>query len=486
MSWINFLDQSVKNFPNKMAIIEQKSGVRFTYQELSAEVQKLAEKLNFRGVKIGDRVAYLANNNIEHVTLFLACARLGAIFVPLNFRLSCLELEEILTRIEPKLFLGRGEWDLNFETLDQLVEQKSFLAPEVGNNLPLLMLFTSGSTGQPKGVLFHGEMLLTNQRETCKGWGLQSSDVAMVETPFFHTGGYNVLCLPLIYLGGTIIIAEKFDVTNFVKTLESEKISVYFGVPTMFQMISEDPRFNTVDFSSIRFFISGGAYCPVELIKTYQEKGLMFKQGFGLTEVGPNCFLLAEEDAIKKVGSIGRPMPHTEVLLLKDDGSNAGVGEVGELLLRGPHVTCGYWNEFDRYRESLFDGYFKTGDLARLDADGFYYIAGRKKDMYISGGENVYPAEVEKALRSLEGVHEAVVVPVPHEKWGEVGLALLRSDKNYQLNELKSSLNDRLSRYKQPHYLQIVKEFPLLASGKIDRVQLKEKALDWAQKGEWV
>ena len=490
MSWIDFLDHTADLYPFKTALVEQQSGRRLTYQELNHEVTRLAQLFASNGLRAGDRLAYLALNNLEHVTFFLACAKLGALFVPLNFRLSVGEIKEILERIEPKLFLGRGEWKIdgfemqNPDDLKMTIDQVQLT--EVGLKAPLLMLFTSGSTGTPKGVLFHGEMLKSNQTETCRGWGLKASDVAMVETPFFHTGGYNVLCLPLLSLGGTVIIAEKFDVTNFIETVQSEKVSVYFGVPTMFQMISEDSRFNQIDFSSMRFFISGGAHCPVELIKTYQAKNLMFKQGFGLTEVGPNCFLLDEGDAIAKVGSIGQPMPHTEVLLMKDDGTPAKDNEVGELMLRGPHVTCGYWNEPERYRESLFDGFFKTGDLAQRDEEGFYFIAGRIKDMYISGGENVYPAEVEKVLRSHPQILEAVVVPVPHQKWGEVGMALLRSEKEMELSEVNHFLGDKLCRYKQPHFVKQLSQFPLLASGKIDKVLLKEKAHRWMQTGEWV
>lgn len=490
MSWIDFLDMSASQYPFKTALVEQQSGRRLTYQELNLEVNRLAQLFSSNGLKHGDRMAYLAHNNLEHVTFFLACARLGVLFVPLNFRLAVGELKEILERVEPKLFLARGEWKIDefyMQNPDDLKnDSRKFEFTEVSLEAPLLMLFTSGSTGTPKGVLFHGEMLATNQTETCRGWGLKASDVAMVETPFFHTGGYNVLCLPLLSLGGTLIIAEKFDVTNFIQTIQTEKVSVYFGVPTMFQMISEDSRFDQIDFSSLRFFISGGAHCPVELIKTYQAKNLMFKQGFGLTEVGPNCFLLDESDAINKVGSIGKAMPHTEVLLMKDDGTPAQTNEVGELLLRGPHVTCGYWNEPERYRDSLFDGYFKTGDLAQKDQDGFYFIAGRKKDMYISGGENVYPAEVEKVLRSHYQILEAVVVSVPHQKWGEVGMALLRSEKEMGLVEINSFLSDKLCRYKQPHFVKHLSQFPLLASGKIDKVLLKEKAHHWMQTEEWV
>ncbi len=202
----------------------------------------------------------------------------------------------------------------------------------------------------------------------------------------------------------------------------------------------------------------------------------MFKQGFGLTEVGPNCFLLDEKDAISKLGSIGRPMPHSKAMLVNDEGVEVGVDEVGELLIGGDHVCAGYFKEDERFKASLEQGLFKTGDLAKRDADGFYFIVGRKKDMYISGGENVYPAEVEKKIRGLDQIHEVAIVAVDDEKWGEVGYAFIRGDKEFSVEQLRELLNHDLSRYKHPHFIENIKEFPLLSSGKIDRKKLQAKA----------
>ncbi len=486
MAWIDFLTDIKDQFADKTALIDQQTQRSLTYQQLLEEVNRLAWFLKEHNVEKGDRVTYLKTNSLEHVTLLLACAKLGAIFIPLNFRLADGELTEIIHRVNPKIRLGAGTDQLGLkESPYQDLDTVNFNDydgdfPTVPSTMedPLLMLFTSGTTGTPKGVLFSGKMLKSNQEGTCENWGLISTDKTMVETPFFHTGGYNVLCLPLMSIGGTSVLAAKFDLNNFYETLEKEQLSVYFAVPTMFQMISEDPRFKESSFSSVRFFVSGGAYCPQELIAEYQKKGLMFKQGFGLTEVGPNCFLLDEKDAITKLGSIGQPMPHSHVKLMKDDGSEAGVEEVGELLIGGDHVCAGYFNEEKRFAESLQDGLFKTGDLAKRDGDGFYFIVGRKKDMYISGGENVYPAEVEKKIRGLADVHEVAVVAVPDDKWGEVGYAFMRADHDFTVEELRGLLNHELSRYKHPQHIENVKEFPLLSSGKIDRKTLQAKAVE--------
>ena len=490
-AWIEFLEINAEKFADKIAVKAQASSVdrerSLTYRELNDEVNAWAAVLKKEGLASGECVAFHADtNSLLHLTLMLACSKLKALFVPLNFRLSLGELENVLLHLKPKLYLGVGEKLIPSEgkyinaslvVLDKTAKDADFIATKSTLVDPILMLFTSGSTGQPKGVMFHGQMLLSNQQETCAGWGLKSSDITLVETPFFHTGGYNVLLLPLLYLGGTSLLAPSFNPDNVFNCIEKEKVSVYFGVPTMFQMLLEKPRFHECDFSSIRFFISGGAACPIPMIEEYQRKNLCFKQGFGLTEVGPNCFLLDEEFAVTKAGSIGRPMPHSKVRVVKSDGSDAGVDEPGELMISGPHVTCGYYQNEKAFKETMKDGYFCTGDLVRFDQDGFYFVVGRIKDMYISGGENVYPGEVEKHITTHADISEAVVVAVPHEKWGEVGFAFLKTEKNLTAGELREFLNPKLSRYKHPHHVHCLKSFPLLPNGKVDRKVLKTEAL---------
>jgi fatty-acyl-CoA synthase len=490
INWIDFLYDLSKSQPEKTALVNQASGARLSYKELLEAAQRWSSFLASQQVGPGDRVAFLGTNSFEHVILLFACADLGAIFVPMNYRLAPAEMQEALDRMTPQLFLTRGDWSickqrplpishLRIEDLDSLdaETQRSFVRYRSSPKDPILMLFTSGSSGLPKGVLIHEEMLKANQKATCTEWGLNSEDITLVESPFFHTGGYNVLCLPVLSVGGTVIIAEKFETQKTLSTIEKGKVSVYFAVPTMFQMLKEHPQFLATDLSSVRFFVTGGAACPVELIRTYQERNIMFKQGFGLTEVGPNCFLLKESDASAKAGSIGKPMSHTLVRLIKEDGSEAEVNEVGELLMSGPHVCAGYFKDTERFEKTLEGAFFKTGDLARKDDDGFFYIVGRKKDMFISGGENVYPAEVERAINTHPEVLGSVVVPTPHPKWGEVGVAFVRSGRDIEVAELREFLNSRLSRYKQPQVVIRVQEFPLLPSGKVDKVRLSKEAL---------
>ena len=397
--WIDFLEKNANLFPEKLAIVDQASKKRWSYAALNEEVDLVAKFLLSKGVLKDHPIAFLYNTNcFFHLTLMLACSKIGAFFVPLNFRLSTTELENVVKLLNPKLYIGIGEKILNVdaEYVDlntiQFEKFKSIiLAKDLKSKLEdtILMLFTSGSTGVPKGVMFHGEMLLANQIETCRNWGLNSSDVTLVETPFFHTGGYNVLLLPLLYLGGTSVLAQSFNPENVFETIENEKVSVYFGVPTMFQILSEKAQFETTDFSSIRFFISGGAACSIPMIEQFLQKGLMLKQGFGLTEVGPNCFLLDEKDAITKAGSIGKPMPHSKVRVIDKEGNDVFVNQPGELLLSGPHVCKGYYQNESAFRETYRDGFFYTGDLVKFDTDGFYFVVGRIKDMYISFAESI-------------------------------------------------------------------------------------------------
>jgi fatty-acyl-CoA synthase len=492
MKWIEFLENKANVIADSIAVVDQRSGRDISYARLNQMANNWAQFFCDHNVQKGDRVAILACNRLEHLSLLFAASKVGAILVPMNFRLAKEENNTILKRMEPKILFGTEELFLDFEGPFYNLETMNldFLNSEENHNEKfyeinasleddILMLFTSGTTGEPKGVLMHGKMLWTNQLNTCEQWELYSTDTTLVETPFFHTGGYNVLCLPLLALGGKVILAEKFDIDNVYTTLVKEEVSVYFGVPTMFQLIQENNKFYDADFSSIRFFISGGAACPIEMITAYQKKGLLFKQGFGLTEIGPNCFLLQSEDAIRKLGAIGKPMPHSIVKVINDDGEEVDCGEVGQLLLKGDHLCRSYFNDEAKFESCKTDGYLRTGDLVKCDEEGFFFVVGRKKDMYITGGENVFPGEVEKQLLEHNKISDAVVVSVPCDKWGEVGHAFLRTDeKCFMLSDVREFLADKLSRYKHPQSIHCLLKFPLLANGKVDRVSLKNIALE--------
>jgi fatty-acyl-CoA synthase len=300
-----------------------------------------------------------------------------------------------------------------------------------------------------------------------------------VHTPFFHTGAYNVTCLPLLRLGGRIVLSKGFAADSILDTLERERVTVFFAVPTMFQMLAARPGFHTADLGALRFCISGGAACPLALISRYRERGILLRQGFGLTEVGPNCFYMFEQEARERPDSVGLPMPHSQVRLLDDQGNEVLEG-LGELCIAGPHLCSGYWNRPEAFGTVCKEGFFHTGDLMRRDSAGFFYAVGRKKEMYISGGENVYPGEVLRAILQHPAVEDALVLPVPHPHWGEVGFAFVMASQPLSLEQLRGFLNPLISRYKHPHYLKVLPSFPLLSNGKVDRRALQTLALEAA------
>ena len=489
--------------PDKLAVIDAATGSTFSYKQLNERATRLANFLReHAGVRSGDRIAVLAMNRTEVLEAFFAAAKLAAILVPLNYRLALPELQYILEDSEPEVLLyeddfaavaarlrnhlkinysisfdGSDAADINY---DQALVRSNADPVEVAAfdaEMPALIIYTSGTTGRPKGALLSHRMLTWNSINTNMAWDLVSTDITTVHAPMFHTGGLNVLTLPLLHIGGTVVMMRSFDATCALEAIEKHRCTVFFGVPTMFQMMTQSPRFESADLSSIRFFVSGGAPCPIPLIEAYQRRGISFLQGFGLTEVGPNCFRLGAEDAFRKAGSIGFPNFHTEARIVAESGRDVNQGEVGELILRGLHVCSGYWQNSRATAAALADGWFYTGDLARQDEDGYFYIVGRAKDMIISGGENIYPAEVEAVLHTHPAIASASLIGLTDSKWGEtpVAVVITRPSLSVTAEELIEYCSGRLARYKIPRQVFFVTEFPLSGSGKIAKRILKEE-----------
>lgn len=483
--------------PAKVAIIDAGSGSSLTYQELDERATRLANHLRARcGVGPGDRIAILAMNRAEVLEAFFAAAKLTAILVPLNYRLAPPELQYILEDSGPKVLLYEKEFapllgsarqhlaikhqieldkcyeDVLASSSPEAIEVQSFDA-----EMPVLIIYTSGTTGRPKGALLSHRMLTWNSINTTIGWDIVSTDVTTVHMPLFHTGGFNVLTLPLLHAGGTVVMLRAFDVEEVLRALEDYRCTIFFGVPTIFQMMLESPRFATTDLSAMRYFISGGAPCPIPLIEAIHAHGVAFTQGYGLTEVGPNCFRLSLNDALRKAGSIGFPTFHSEARIVDESGREVRQGEIGELLLNGGHVCSGYWGNSEATAAALSDGWFRTGDLARQDEEGYYYIAGRAKDMIISGGENIYPAEVEAVLHEHPGIASAALLGLADPKWGERPVAAVVACKDSVVTaaDIVDFCSGKLARYKIPKQVFFVEEFPLLDSGKVSKRVLKEQ-----------
>ncbi len=302
-------------------------------------------------------------------------------------------------------------------------------------------------------------------------------DVTILNSPLFHTGGLNVFTAPLVHIGGTSIVCRAFNVDQVFDLLRDRGVTIAFGVPTMFIAMQQHPRWNEADFSKLRLLISGGAPCPLPVFEKFWDRGVDFKTGYGLTEAGPNTFWLPTEDVRRKPGAVGFPLFHIDVKVVNERGDECRADEVGELLIRGPHVCGGYWNRPKETAKTIIDGWLHTGDLAGRDSEGYYTIVGRSKDMIISGGENIYPAEVESVLHANPAVAEVALIGVPDEKWGEVGRAIvvLQSGAVLTADALNAFCQPRLARYKIPKSYVFVDSLPITAAGKIDKKLLQEK-----------
>ncbi len=482
--------------PTRVALIDPEAGERITYRHWHERATRTAHALCAAGVRRGDRVAVLAETAIPVLDLLFACARLGAIFQPLNLRLADPELAAILAHAGPRaLVCDATHADRGHELLPDGVTQLALAeletAPARGAlpdvhrapDDPWVLCYTGGSTGRPRGVVQTHASVTWNAIDTVATWGLREDDVAILNAPLYHAGGLHVFTTPLVHAGGASIVCRRFDPAQVLALVDGgdPAPTLLFGVPTRFLRLVEHPRFAAADLSRLRLVITGGAAAPARLYDVFTARGVAFRTGYGLTEAGPNNFWLPAELARAKAGSVGWPLLHVEAQL-RDDGGDAITAHdaVGELHLRGRHVMAGYLDDPDATSAAIDpEGWLATGDLARRDSDGAWWIVGRRKEMFISGGENVYPAEVEDALCDHPAVLEAAVVPVPDPVWGEVGVAWVaprpgREAPSYA--ELELFVRQRLARYKVPRRFRVVAELPRTGAGKLDRQALRARA----------
>lgn len=481
--------------PEKLYLREYSTGSEFTFEQTNDRVDTLAALLqNEYHLQPGERIAIFSKNSLFYVELYLAAIRTGTILVPLNFRLTAPELEGLIRDAAPRLVLYQEELKdtlpgyvhtntsvtaVSVEQIKDSMQQSAAMLPgkvSVNDDTVTMILYTAGTTGIPKGVMITHRMLLWNAINTVVRLDITSADHTQSYAPFFHTGGWNVLFTPFLFHGASHTILEKFDVEIVLRLMEQEKSTILFGVPTMLQMMSEHPLFPSVNLSSIRYAIVGGAPMPLSLIETWHNKGIPIRQGYGLTEVGPNCFSLPEKDAIRKRGSIGFPNLTIDPRLIDEDGKLCGVDEPGELQLKSPVVTPGYWGKPEETADSKDGLYFKTGDIATRDSEGYYYIVDRKKNMYISGGENVYPAETERIIYALPQVREVAVIGVPDARWGETGMACISLHPGAVLTgeQVLKHCTERLAKYKVPKYVRFFDDLPKTDAGKINKRGLQE------------
>lgn len=476
--------------PEKEAIVCAETGKRLTYAALFAETLAAAKTLQGLGVQAGDRIAVLAQNDIRFFPLFFAAARLGAITVPLNWRLSKSEQEGILADCGARVMfvddkMGQAESAPKHDNtvhLDNLgtepASEAEIPAADISEDAPAAIFYTGGTTGVPKGALLTHKSMFWNAQNTIAGWGLSPDDIAPIFTPLFHTGGLNVFATPLLSLGGTIVLTASFDPDKALQLVVDEQCTILFLVPTMYHMVKESPGFDPDKLRRLKIMISGGAPCPKPLFEAYWSHGLPLRQGYGLTEAGPNTFGIEQSQAEARVQTVGRPLPYVNLRLVKD-GKVVKAGEVGELQIQGGHVMAGYWNRPEATAAVLDKtGWLSTGDLAFADSDGYYTICGRQKEMFISGGENVFPAEIEEVLLGHPHIAEVAVVGVSDEKWGEVGRAHLVAREGAPADlptGLKQYCRDRLAGYKIPKEFRVESELPKSAAGKVLKTELANR-----------
>ncbi|NYV68112.1 o-succinylbenzoate--CoA ligase [Bacillus sp. Gen3] len=474
--------------PDRTAVITDNEKV--SYKQLDRMIVSAARRIQekLQGRK-GERIAILSHNRLEYIVLLFAIAKAECVAVPLNIRLSAKELIFQLNDSGSRILYAEKD---NAKFAASLVEQSELehldfmedvcedtqtsfaFEQSIDEEAPYIICYTSGTTGKPKGAVLTQSNIFWNAVNNKLAIDLTSEDRCIVLLPLFHIGGIGLFAFPALFSGGTIVIPGKFDPEKTLAMIEKYQVTVVMGVPTIHQALLTSPSFATTDLSTVRWFYNGGAPCPRELIDAYFDRGFLFGQGFGMTETSPTLFMLSKEDAPRKRGSIGKPVLFSEYKLLDSEGKEVEKGAVGELAVRGPNIMKEYWNRADATKDALKDGWLLTGDLAKTDDEGFLFIVGRKKEMIISGGENIYPLEVEQVISQMEGIAEVAVVGNADPLWGEVPAAFIVKENGSALTEEEviQYCQGNLAKYKIPKKVTFLKEMPKNATGKIQKTKL--------------
>jgi fatty-acyl-CoA synthase len=487
---------------NAMVYLDKGKEVIVSYRQLNANANAVAHYFLSQGIKKGDKVAVLLNNCNEFLEIYFAAAKIGAVLVPLNYRLAPRELQyqikdshsrmliyheaylDKVKDISPQIpikaddFCVVGQNRLSGVTYGEVLSGYSFKEPEikepVGLDDPQIIMYTSGVSGVPKGVLMsHRKTFYNTLNADIYYDSIRPQDVFYSPLPLFHSAGIFMIAMPTLYKGATYLTTNSFDPSQCLKLIEKYKVTIFVAITTMVRFILDSADLGDYDVSSLRYFLSGGEKTPLGMIEKLAERGIHMAQVFGQTETS-TLLSLPPADALRKIGSVGLPVFHCQVKLVDNQDREVPRGEVGEIVAKGPIVMMEYWNNPEETAKALANGWHHTGDLGRIDQDGYFYIVDRKKDMYRSGGENVYPAEVEKILYNHPAVCEAAVIGVPDQKWGETGLAFIVPYQEAEVTEeeLKEYLAGKVAKYKIPAYFEFVSDLPHTASGKVKKSAL--------------
>lgn len=489
-----WIDKRAEITPNRIALKSQQTSM--TYFELQQSMNKLAYYLQEKySIEKGARVAILSSNRIEYLIAYFALAKLGSIVVPLNIRLTANELAFQLNDSGSKLLIYEKEFQSIKDEIFSLTEIESafdidcwheeesnivqYVSPSIEKDGDdrFIICYTSGTTGRPKGAVLTHANMYWNAINNIVAIDINSYDRIIVLLPLFHIGGIGLFAFPGFLAGATVLVQGKFNPDLAIEMIENEKVTIVMGVPAIHDAIRKSPLFENSRFESVRWFYNGGATCPKDVYEAYLDRGLPFGGGFGMTEASPTIFMTSKEDFARKPDSIGKPVMFCECKLVGENGEPVKQGEVGELYIKGPNVMKEYWQLKEATESTFHNGWLKTGDLMRQDEEGFYYVAGRKKDMIISGGENIYPLEVEQVISEFPEVDEVAVVGTVDAKWGEVPIAFIKFHDNQTLSkeQLIERCQKRLGKYKIPKHFYQVDELPRNATGKIMKTALKQE-----------
>lgn len=494
MNYLDWISKWASYTPDKKAMFCYDTGQSFTYMQLDKYSLKIGFYLkNHFKLKKGDRIAVLAEHSPEYLMLFIATQRLGIILVPLNYRATEFELQHCLEDVTPALFLADF---LSFDSKAIELQERLGIAVipaatffseafkenpdiasekfEIEEDHPIFIFYTSGTTGKPKGVLYTNRMLFWNSLNTSVQLEITSKDHTINALPPYHTSGWNVLLLPMLHRGARVDFMKKFRPKKLLQYLKEEPVSLFLAVPTMLRMMIKTSAFQDFIPKKLKYIVVGGESLSISLIDTWAQKGILISQGYGLTEAGPSITSLHFHHALWKKGSIGKANFYVDYKIVDKNNVEVAAHQPGELCLRGNIVTPGYWNDLDHSFSKIRDNWFHTEDIVKVDDDGFIYIVGRKSQMFISGGENIHPSEIEQVLYKYQQVQEAAVVGVEDENWGEIGVAfIVLRDENFQNKELMKHLKEHLASYKIPKDIIYLQSLPKVGIGKIDKKELR-------------
>lgn len=478
------------------------AGVTLSYATLAERIDKLSAALAAQGITRGSRVAYLGANHAAYLETMFATVQLGALFVPLNVRLAPRELNfalndsgsEVLIYVEgfadqAQLAIQdspvREAWEVASVPCEDSSYERALQSGKQGHNDiavelddPAIILYTSGTTGTPKGaVLTHGNMTW-NSYNVIIDYDVTSKSVVLLIAPLFHVAALGMGALPMLLKGGTVVLQERFEPAAVLDAVERYQVTQLSGVPTTFQLLAEHENWAATDLTSLEMLTCGGSAVPLRVLEAYEARGLGFSGGYGLTETAPGATLLQAVHSRPKMGSAGLPHFFTDIRIADSLGNELPAGETGEILISGPNVIKEYWNRPEATASAFCESdWFRSGDIGHVDDQGFLFISDRLKDMIISGGENIYPAEVEQAIMELPEIESVAVIGVPDDKWGEVPRAVVVLKAGSELTEadISSHLDGRLARYKIPRTSVFLNELPRTASGKIRKADLRKQ-----------